>query len=57
MRTGGVSNQSFNSRYVLNKEIVKACAENEIHTNMVRLSMKYFTKVFEYLTPLFKRGQ
>lgn len=57
MRTGGVSNQSVKSRYILNKEIIKACAENGIQTNMFRLSMKYFTKVFEYLTPLFKRGQ
>jgi hypothetical protein len=57
MRTGGVSNQSIKSRYLLNKETVKACAENGIHTNMARLSLKYFTKVFEYLTPLFKRGQ
>ncbi len=51
MRTGGVSNKSFLSRYVLNKEIVKACRENGVNTNMARLSMKYFNKVFEYIKP------
>jgi len=54
MRTGGVSNQSVMSRYVLNKEIVRACAENGIKTNMARLSMKYFNKIFEYIKPLLK---
>jgi len=55
MRTGGVSNQSAMSRYVLNKEIVRACAENGIKTNMARLLLKYFNKVFEYITPALKR--
>lgn len=56
MRTGGVSNQSPMSRYVLNKEIVRACAENDIKTNMARLSMKYFNKIFEYIKPFLKRN-
>jgi glycosyltransferase involved in cell wall biosynthesis len=55
MRTGGVSNQSIASRYILNKEIIKACAENGIQTNMFRLSLKYFNKVFEYVIPYFNR--
>lgn len=55
MRTGGVSNQSAMSRYVLNKEIVRACDENGIKTNMARLSMKYFNKIFEYISPLLKK--
>ncbi len=54
MRTGGVSNQSPMSRYVLNKEIVRACTENGIKTNMARLSMKYFNKIFEYIKPFLK---
>lgn len=49
MRAGGVSNESLKSRYVLNREIVRACAENGIHTNLFLLSLKYFEKVFEYL--------
>jgi len=52
MRTGGVSTESFKSRYILNKEIVRGCAENDISTNMLKLSLKYFRKVFEYLPQL-----
>jgi glycosyltransferase involved in cell wall biosynthesis len=51
MRTGGVSNRNILSRYILNKEIVRACRENGVNTNMARLSMKYFNKIFEYIKP------
>ncbi len=51
MRAGGVSNASIKSRYVLNKEIARACSENGISTNMLKLSLKYFNKVFEFLQP------
>jgi glycosyltransferase involved in cell wall biosynthesis len=51
MRTGGVSNRSIASRYVLNREIVRACRENGVTTNMARLSLKYFFKIFEYVRP------
>lgn len=52
MLTGGVSNQSLKSFYVLNKEIVRACRENGIRTNLLLVSLKYFRKVFE----LVRRG-
>jgi glycosyltransferase involved in cell wall biosynthesis len=55
MRTGGISTQSINSRYTLNKEIVQACRENGIYTNMFFLIFKYFVKVFEYIRPSRKR--
>jgi hypothetical protein len=51
MRTGGVSNRSVISRYVLNREMVRACSENGVTTSMARLSLKYFFKVFEYIRP------
>jgi glycosyltransferase involved in cell wall biosynthesis len=51
MRTGGTSNRTIASRYVLNREIVRACRENGVTTNMARLSLKYFFKVFEYIRP------
>jgi glycosyltransferase involved in cell wall biosynthesis len=51
MRTGGVSNKTIASRYVLNREIVRACRENGVTTNMARLSLKYVFKVFEYVKP------
>jgi glycosyltransferase involved in cell wall biosynthesis len=53
MRTGGVSNKNWLSRYTLNKEIIKACEENGVKTNMATLSLKYFSKVFEYIKPAF----
>jgi glycosyltransferase involved in cell wall biosynthesis len=49
MRAGGVSNESIKSRYVLNQEIVRACKENGLNTNMLILSLKYVNKIFEYL--------
>jgi glycosyltransferase involved in cell wall biosynthesis len=51
MRTGGVSNQSWKSRYVLNKEIVKACKANGVRTSIALLSLKYFFKIGEFIRP------
>lgn len=49
MRTGGTSTASIKSNYILNKEIVRACKENKIYTNMGILSFKYFVKVWELI--------
>ena len=49
MRTGGVSNKNINSRFLLNKEVVRACKENNINTNLLFIYSKYFFKIFEYL--------
>jgi len=49
MRAGGVSNASIKSRYILNQEIVRACQENGLQTNMLKLSLKYFKKIREYV--------
>jgi glycosyltransferase involved in cell wall biosynthesis len=51
MRTGGVSNQNLKSRYILNKEIVKACKANNVNTNIGLLSLKYFNKIGEFIKP------
>lgn len=48
MRMGGVSNKSLHSKYILNKEIVRACKENGIKTNYFFIYAKYFTKIFEF---------
>ncbi|HEY0680086.1 MAG TPA: glycosyltransferase family 2 protein [Chitinophagaceae bacterium] len=56
MRTGGVSNKNILSRYVLNKEIIRACRENGVKTNMAVVSLKYFFKVFEYVMPAIKKN-
>jgi glycosyltransferase involved in cell wall biosynthesis len=47
MRTGGVSSANFKSNWILNKEIVRACRENGIQTNMPKVLLKYFTKIFQ----------
>lgn len=47
MRTGGVSNKNIMSRVLLNKEILRACKENNIKTNLFNIYSKYFIKIFE----------
>jgi glycosyltransferase involved in cell wall biosynthesis len=47
MRKGGVSNKTLLSNWILNKEIVRACAENGIKTNMLKVLSKYPTKIFQ----------
>lgn len=51
MRTGGVSTRNLRSNLILNREILRACAENGIPTNMLKVYSKYFCKV----TQLFER--
>jgi glycosyltransferase involved in cell wall biosynthesis len=48
MRTGGISNKSIVSKYILNKEIARACNENGIQTNYLNIYSKYFAKIFEF---------
>lgn len=55
MQAGGVSNQNFMSRYILNKEIVRSCRENDVRTNIMLISLKYFKKIFEFITPKFRK--
>lgn len=45
MRTGGVSTRNIKSNWILNKEILKACKENNIDTNMIKIFSKYFSKL------------
>lgn len=44
MRTGGVSTRSFNSNLILNREVLRACRENGIHTSMFKIYSKYVSK-------------
>ena len=50
MRRGGVSSRNFMSNIVLNNEIIRACRENGISTNVFKVYPKYFTKLFELFT-------
>ena len=45
MRTGGVSTRNLRSNWVLNREILRACAENGINTNIFKVYSKYVRKV------------
>ena len=45
MRTGGASTRNLKSNWILNKEILRACAENGIKTNMIKVLSKYPTKI------------
>ncbi len=49
MRRGGVSSNGIKSNIVLNKEIIRGCLENGIHTNVFKIYLKYFTKLFELI--------
>ncbi len=51
MRIGGLSTKNLKSNWILNKEIVRTCAENGIKTNIFKVYSKYFTKCLQ----LFKR--
>ena len=50
MRMGGVSSANLKSNWILNKEIVRACRENGIETNMPKVLLKYFTKIFQLVS-------
>lgn len=41
MRTGGVSTNGIKSNWILNREIVRACSENGLKTNMFKVLSKY----------------
>lgn len=49
MRVGGTSTKSLKSNWILNKEIVRACAENGIKTNMIKVLLKYPTKILQLI--------
>jgi hypothetical protein len=47
MRTGGISSRSLKNYWILNREIVRACRENGIPTNIFRVLSKYPRKLLE----------
>lgn len=49
MRTGGASTNNIKSRLLLTREDAKACRKYGIYSNFLMCSVKYFTKVFEFL--------
>lgn len=49
MRSGGISNASIKHRLLTTYEDVKACRRNGLYTNALMISVKYFSKIFEFL--------
>lgn len=49
MSFGGVSTGGWRNTMLLNKEVLRACKENSIPTNMLKILSKYPAKLLEYL--------
>lgn len=49
MRTGGISTKNLKTNWILNKEILRACAENGIKTNIFKVLSKYPGKILQLI--------
>jgi glycosyltransferase involved in cell wall biosynthesis len=49
MQTGGVSTNGWRSRILLNREVIRACRENGLQTNSLKILSKYPAKILELL--------
>ncbi len=49
MQAGGISNSSWRNRLLLNMEVVRACKENGINTNLMKILLKYPLKLLELI--------
>jgi glycosyltransferase involved in cell wall biosynthesis len=49
MRMGGVSTRGWRSTLLLNREVVRACRENGIRTNYLKILSKYPAKALEFI--------
>lgn len=49
MRTGGISTESITNNWILNREIIRACKENGIRSNMFKVLSKYPRKILELI--------
>jgi glycosyltransferase involved in cell wall biosynthesis len=49
MRTGGISTRGWRTTLLLNREVLRACRENGINTNYLKILSKYPEKVIEFL--------
>lgn len=47
MRTGGASTRNIHSTLTLNREVLRACRENGISTNIFKIYTKYFAKCMQ----------
>ncbi len=49
MQTGGASTGGWKSKMLLNREVLRACRENGLQTNMLKILSKYPEKLIEIL--------
>lgn len=49
MQMGGVSTNGWRSKFLLNREVLRACRENGLQTNMLKILSKYPVKFLELL--------
>lgn len=49
MRVGGISTSGWRNTLLLNKEVLRACRENGIDTNVLKIFSKYPAKLLEFL--------
>lgn len=49
MQTGGVSTRGWRAKIRLNQEVLRACRENGLHTNLLKIVSKYPSKILEIL--------
>jgi glycosyltransferase involved in cell wall biosynthesis len=47
MQIGGVSTNGLRSKILLNREVLRACRENGLHTNIFKILSKYPVKILE----------
>ena len=49
MQTGGASTGGFGAKLRLNREVLRACRENGLQTNIMKILSKYPAKILEFL--------
>lgn len=49
MRNGGVSTSGLKGTLLLNREVLRACRENGLKTNVVKVGSKYLFKMLEFI--------
>lgn len=49
MRSGGLSSSGIQSNWIVNREIIRACTENDLYTNMFMLALKLPIRLFELI--------
>ncbi len=51
MQAGGASNNGWRAKVLLNQEVLRACRENGVPTNIVKILSKYPAKLLEMFRP------